>query len=430
MSHELPYYKAHAKDLLTCAAYQLMDDTQKACFRDLRDWNWANDGLPTDPAAIARLLGREPHHFVAHVWPGMADLFEVVEVRGRKVLFERTLYAQYLEVTSKPSRAEINRNNVEKRWEKERSKTPSRRRKTESESPETPDFTSEDTNHTIVSHARARASESGSDSGFESESGSTSSPDEVSPAAAGEGQSDLVALQTSIDEPDPEPDQTAARRLGRLMAEIRARGAGLIRVQTRDVRAYGQVFARLLQAGFTAPNLELMLRWFESTPEGRKVLQYNLDNLPGKGREHPLETNAASWIRRARAWGASSPAGDLTAAAGAEVVDLGLAAPPPEGSDLEAWWARARDQLLNGVNDPDRVAEVLDPLALTSAEVLRDGTLAVVVSAPDWPAYQAAMSNRTPISYALEQTAPGPPERVQVAIQLSAEAEESEVMTR
>jgi uncharacterized protein YdaU (DUF1376 family) len=69
-----PAFQFYPKDWLSDARVKAMTFEEKGVYIDLLSVYWIEDGLPTDPARLSRLLGIEAKRF-ARVWPAIAACF-------------------------------------------------------------------------------------------------------------------------------------------------------------------------------------------------------------------------------------------------------------------------------------------------------------------------------------------------------------------
>lgn len=73
-----PAYQWYPRDAIV--ATRALSLEQRGLYRELLDWSWDQDGLPTDHETLAALVGITPRRFTK-LWPAIECKFE--EVGGK-----------------------------------------------------------------------------------------------------------------------------------------------------------------------------------------------------------------------------------------------------------------------------------------------------------------------------------------------------------
>ena len=109
-----PAFQFYARDWLADARVQMMTLAQRGAYIHLLAFAWAEDGLPDDPDALARLLGVTREHFDAELWPALEPCWQR---RGRKLRNPRLEEVRSDLETYRQSRSEAGRRGAEARWQ-------------------------------------------------------------------------------------------------------------------------------------------------------------------------------------------------------------------------------------------------------------------------------------------------------------------------
>src|SRR4051812_15631649 len=84
----LPYYTMYPSDFDADETVRVMSFAEKGLYLVLLNHAWVNDGLPEDPARVARVAGAGAEEF-ALLWPGVQACFPIADGRRRNARQER-----------------------------------------------------------------------------------------------------------------------------------------------------------------------------------------------------------------------------------------------------------------------------------------------------------------------------------------------------